>query len=239
LLSLIELAHFGAEIDTLDKLKEDHITAWLDKHREERTETWSLSNLDFLVSKSLNVKMQEKDIPSRLTTLFADYTTLLRNNGISWVIKEKPKISVGHIVSALRPTPLQKRIREDLKFRHSSLRKDWRAFLKHDTARTEHYDECGDYRPNTSAPATQSGRPVPADSWKKTSSSAPTPPAQGKGKNSNASSCSKKESKARELPDCLNNSCDGKHWLKDCSKSSQEEKDVIFAARAQARKAAG
>jgi hypothetical protein len=104
-LSLIELAHFGAEIDTLDKLKEDHITGWLYKHLEERTETWSLSNLDYLVSKSLHIKMQEKDIPSHLTTLFADYSTLLRNSGLSWVIKDKSKIAVGHIVSALRPTP--------------------------------------------------------------------------------------------------------------------------------------
>jgi hypothetical protein len=116
LLSMIELAQFGEEIDTLDKLKEDHITAWLSKHREAKTESLSLSKLDSLVSKGLHIKMNEKDVSHRVITLFADYTTLLRNNGLSWVIKDKPKIAVSHIVTALRPNPLQKRIQEDLDF---------------------------------------------------------------------------------------------------------------------------
>jgi hypothetical protein len=41
---------------------------------------------------------------------------LLRTHGLSWVIKEKPKVAVRHILEALRPYPLQKRIREDLEF---------------------------------------------------------------------------------------------------------------------------
>jgi hypothetical protein len=69
LLSLVELAHFGPEIDTLDKLEEDHITAWLDKNRQDKSKNLSLSSLDSLVAKGLHINMQEKDIQSRFMSL--------------------------------------------------------------------------------------------------------------------------------------------------------------------------
>jgi hypothetical protein len=41
------------------------------------------------------------------------------------------------------------------------------------------------------------------------------------------------------LPGCLNPSCSEKHFLKNCSFTSQERKDELYAQRAQARKTNG
>jgi hypothetical protein len=112
--------------------------------------------LDALVSKHLHYKMSEKDVAQRVITLFADYATLLRTNGLSWVIKTQTKTAVQHIVSAIRPYPLQKRIKDDLDFAQSHLRKEWLPFMKHVTSRAEHYDECDEY--SASHPTTGSGR---------------------------------------------------------------------------------
>jgi hypothetical protein len=215
LLSLVELAHFGPEIDTLDKLEEDHITAWLDKNRQDKSENLSLSSLDSLVAKGLHINMQEKDTQSRFMSLFADYTTLLRNKGLSWVIKEKPKIAVGQIVKARRPVPIQKRIQEDLEFAHSSLRKDWLGCFKHATSRAEHFDECDDYSPTITTSATQLGNKAPNYKGNRASSAA-APPflSRGNRKGEGADLRTKSNvSKTKELPDCLNTSCSGKHPL--------------------------
>jgi hypothetical protein len=70
--------------------------------------------------------------------LFADYTSLLRVHGLSWVIAEHPKVAVGHLVAALRPAQLQRWIREDLEFSYEPLAKDFLNFMKHTMARAEH-----------------------------------------------------------------------------------------------------
>jgi hypothetical protein len=47
------------------------------------------------------------------------------------------------------------------------------------------------------------------------------------------------EGKAKELPDCLNPACGAKHYLKNCTVTSQERKDELYAERAAARTSAG
>jgi hypothetical protein len=103
LLSLIDLAQFGTEVDSVDKLTEDHLRTWLESHQEIGKAATSLSHLDSLVSKHLHLRMQEKNIQLRIMTVFTDYTTLLRSNGLSWVIKDAPKVAVRQIVGVLRP----------------------------------------------------------------------------------------------------------------------------------------
>jgi hypothetical protein len=41
LLSFVELAHFGPEIDSIDKLEEYQISAWLDKNLERKPECYT------------------------------------------------------------------------------------------------------------------------------------------------------------------------------------------------------
>jgi hypothetical protein len=47
------------------------------------------------------------------------------------------------------------------------------------------------------------------------------------------------DGKAKELPDCLNPALSAKHFLKNCTVTSQERKDQLYAERAAARKSAG
>lgn len=66
-----------------------------------------------------------------MEALFAKYITLLRRNGLSWVIEENLKIAVKHVCDAIQPKLLRKRLESDLGFSHVTLRKDFKAFRKH------------------------------------------------------------------------------------------------------------
>jgi hypothetical protein len=114
LLSLVELAQFGSDVDSLENLSDNHITEWLRPYRDTKADKKSLTCVDTLVAKGLHIRMPDKNIAQRIMTLFADYSTLLRSNGILWVVKEKPKVAARHMVEAMRPRPLQKRLQEDL-----------------------------------------------------------------------------------------------------------------------------
>jgi hypothetical protein len=67
--------------------------------------------------------------------LFSSYMSLLRVNGLEWMIKDTPKKCVAHVLDALRPEALQQRITADLGFSHVKLKKDFFAFQKHVRAR--------------------------------------------------------------------------------------------------------
>jgi hypothetical protein len=98
LLSLIELAQFGADVDSLEKLSDDHITEWLRPYRDTQAEKTSLTRVDALISRGLHIRLQEKNISQRIMCLFVDYSTLLRSNGLLWIIKEKSKVAARHMV---------------------------------------------------------------------------------------------------------------------------------------------
>jgi hypothetical protein len=113
------LLQFGPEIDTVEKVKDEHISKWLDSFRESTMDHSSLQQIDSLIAKN---------------------TSLLRANGLTWLLERHAMLAVNHIIDALRPRALQQRIKRDLELRFVSLKEDWHGFLKHVTSRAEQLD---------------------------------------------------------------------------------------------------
>jgi hypothetical protein len=112
--SLVDLLQFGEDIQTTQDVTDDHVRSWLDARKEVKKDALSATQVHAIVKKSLKLNLSGKDAEQRIVMLFSDYAGLLKANGLAWVIKDHPKISIGHIVEAIRPEQLQQRLRDDL-----------------------------------------------------------------------------------------------------------------------------
>jgi hypothetical protein len=167
--------------------------------------------------------------------LFADYASLLRINGISWITRENPKVSIWHIVDAFKPKPLQARVKDDVDFSHTHLKKDFLKFMDHVIKRAEIYS---DYEEPAVFASSKGSVYFSAPDSRSTgersgSSSGQHPKKKTSGSNAQPSNAQK------TAPDCLNPNCKEKHFLKEYKNTTQERKDELYAQRAQARKASG
>jgi hypothetical protein len=149
LASFVDLCQLGTQIDHINKVTDAVISQWLESHKEVKKDTLSASQVKYLVEKSLRINVSEKDDNQRILILFADYTSLLRVHGLSWVIQDHPKKAVEHILDAITPKHLQSRLRDDLAFSHENLKKDFIASMKHAASRAEHSGEFEDLEPAT------------------------------------------------------------------------------------------
>jgi RNase H-like domain found in reverse transcriptase/Reverse transcriptase (RNA-dependent DNA polymerase)/Integrase zinc binding domain len=235
--SLVDLRQFGSTIDTVAKVTDVHVQAWLDKHREVNPESLSATQVHALVVKNLRINLSEKDAEQRIIMLFAEYSSLLRVNGLSWLLEKNPKVAVGHIIEALKPIRLQKRIKDDLSLAHVALEKDFLQFMQHVIKRAEIYNDAEDLAPPQSNKPVGTQNSPPGKSGNKQTSSKPK---FGSSAGTVASATQTPSGNAaKTLPECLNPSCREKHYLKHCGNTSQELKDKLYAERAEARKASG
>jgi hypothetical protein len=76
----------------------------------------SASQVQAIVDRSLRINMSEKDTEQRIIMLFADYCGILRNHGLAWIVDENPKTAVKHIVDALKPSILKKKMHSNQAF---------------------------------------------------------------------------------------------------------------------------
>lgn len=83
--STIDLG-FIDDVDSYDNLNDDVLRAYLYKKGEECKESVNLSTFDSIISKELKMDMSDKNATSRVQNLFVLYHTLLRRNGVSWLI---------------------------------------------------------------------------------------------------------------------------------------------------------
>ena len=149
-----------------------------------------------------------------------------------WIIEDSPKLAVGHILDALKPRPLQSRIRDDLEFAHTHFRKDFLSFMDHVIQRAEMYS---DYDEQVVTTPTKFSSQSSTASGKSNNTRGAISPQRA----SSNPAVSNKEYNHKTPPDCLNPSCHEKHNLKECKNTSQYRKDDLYAERAQARKASG
>jgi hypothetical protein len=80
---LVCLLQFGPEIDTVEKVKDEHISKWLDSFRESTMDHSSLQQIESLIAKNMRMKLAEKNPGQRTLNLFLDYTSFLRANGLT------------------------------------------------------------------------------------------------------------------------------------------------------------
>ena len=235
--SLVELGQLGPAVKSVSEVTDAVLITWLEKHSDLKKDGLSASQVQAIVDRSLRINMSEKDTEQRIIMLFADYRGILRNHGLAWIVDENPKTAVNHIVDALKPSILKKRIKDDLTFGHIALRKDFLGFMRHVIRRAEHYS---DYEEPTDPPhklgkpnsvsGTNTGPTIPSSGSCRVSrtpaaNAANTQPSQSTGKG-----------RARSPPACLNPSCSLKHYLKECQNTSQERKDELYAELAERRK---
>lgn len=69
--------------------------------------------------------------------LFTSYDTLLSQSRLRWLIKDKPKVAVQHVLSAICPQSLHDRLDSDLKFSKYKLLKNFYCFIAHGTRLAE------------------------------------------------------------------------------------------------------
>ena len=121
--SLVELGQLGPAVKSVSEVTDAVLSTWLEKHSDLKKDGLSASQVQAIVDRSLRINMSEKDTEQRIIMLFADYRGILRNHGLAWIVDENPKTAVNHIVDALKPSILKKRIKDDLTFGHIALRK--------------------------------------------------------------------------------------------------------------------
>jgi RNase H-like domain found in reverse transcriptase/Reverse transcriptase (RNA-dependent DNA polymerase)/Integrase core domain/Integrase zinc binding domain len=229
--SLVDLRQFGAHLDTVALVTDDVLNTWLEKHWAIKKDSLSASQVQSIISKSLRINMAEGDREQRIIMLFADYRSLLRLHGMAWLVNDNTKVAVTHIVDALKPSTLSKRVKDDLNFGHAHLNGDFLLFMQHCIVRAEQYAEHEE-------PASQSHNPTrtPEATTKSTSPGATkTKPISGHTVVGTAT----KSSKEKSAPDCLNPDCSLKHMLKDCDYTPKLRKDELFAQLAERRKTNG
>jgi hypothetical protein len=235
--SLIDLRIFGETVGSLSVLTDDLVHTWLDSNQEVKKDTLSASQVKSLVTKQLRISLTEKDPEQRVIMLFTDYTSLLRVNGLSWVIADRPDLAVSHILEAIKPKPLQRRLMDDLEFAHKPLKKNFRGFMTHVICRAQHFGEFED----SEETGTEKPSPYrPSSTSVGSRQNSPSGPLKSPAQTSTAAASATSTSRAdKHRPDCLNPQCTQKHYLKECTLTSQERKAELYSERAQLRKQQG
>lgn len=81
--------------------------------------------------------MNDSDAISRVNNLFVSYLSILRRQGLSWVVEENQKVAVGYVLATIHPSTLHIQLESDLELSHHDLRKNFRGFIKHAIRLTE------------------------------------------------------------------------------------------------------
>lgn len=75
-------------VGTYNGITDAVLQPYLDNEAAESHTKVMLNSLDALVEKNHRMDMRHKDISSRIKNLFLDYQTLLRKNGLTWIVTE-------------------------------------------------------------------------------------------------------------------------------------------------------
>ena len=76
---------------SFEDMTDKQLRAYLDKEAEDSKEAVTLEGLDELVARKLRMNMENKNGKSRMQGMFANYHSLLSQNGVKWIIDENPK----------------------------------------------------------------------------------------------------------------------------------------------------
>jgi hypothetical protein len=230
--SLVELGQFGVEVTKVDLVTDTLLRTWLDKHQDIKKDGLSAAQVQTIVNRSRLINMAERDCEQRIIMLLADYKSLLRLNGMAWLVDENPKLAVSHITDALKPSVLRKRIKDNLLSGHIGLKNDFLLFMKHVISRAERYAdyEEPDETSSGNIPKLLGARPEKlgpmAGSTSETKAQA-HPGIQVK---------THPGVKNKGPHDCLNPKCSLKHYLKECANTTPALKDELYAELAERRK---
>jgi len=113
-------------VDKYEGLTDGILRTYLEGKCKDSVQKVTVPDLDSLVEKDLKMGMSVKSARTRMELLFMSYTAPLRCNGVSWVLKDCPKVSVRHVLAAIKPTQLKNRLESDLSLSRSNARKNFK-----------------------------------------------------------------------------------------------------------------
>jgi hypothetical protein len=233
---LIFTGQLPDECVTVLDVTDRHISAWLKEHLKNDSRFTTEDEIDTLVKNNLRMRVKERNVNLRVLSLFSDYNKLLKDHGLEWLLTKNPKECVQHIISAVRPVELQKRVSEDLAFSKQELQKDMKGLYKYLSEQAEH---CEAFVPAISKPSPRvsitvsqgsaAGRGVTFDTGFQ-SNGATKGGQAGRKKSAGHNSPPATHEKSKDKPLCLNTTlCKERHFLKDCPVTSAADKDTLLA----------
>lgn len=89
----------------------------------------SLDTFADVVERDRRMDMSEKNARARIESLFVSYHALIRRNGMEWLLKNKQKVCMGQVLSAIQPKSPRERLESDLAFAHYECKKDFKTFM--------------------------------------------------------------------------------------------------------------
>ena len=101
-------------VTTSESLTDEILRKQLEKMSVVKKADLTLAQFTEMVEKILKMDMSDPSAESRMTNLFISYRTIVRKVGCKWVFKDRQKVAVDHVLSAIRPQPLQARLLDDL-----------------------------------------------------------------------------------------------------------------------------
>lgn len=232
--SMIESEFIPGAAD-YETVTENCLRKYLEGKAQESRHVATVESIDKIVEKDLRTEMTDTDARSRMETLFATYLSLLRRNGLSWVIKDNPKVAVRHVCAAIRPNMLKKRVESDMRFSYAHLRKDFKAFRKHVIRLADAFQLVDNGKPTGGVGENENKRPVQQSKNSRAGSSAQT--SNPKSEASLGDSSANKTS--TQTPICLFGPCKSRgirHRLKDCQECPTDQKKVLLDAYFEERK---
>ena len=212
------------EADDYDSLTDSVLRVHLEGKAKESVDSVTLEALDDIVERELKMDMNDKNARSPIETLFVSYHSILRRNGIAWLLDANQKVTVWHVLSAIRPKTLKDRLEPDLEFTHHKLEKDFKKFMAHTIKVSEAFQILDSGPKKNRNNGHRSGNDQNHGSRNHKSS-----PSHGGLKHNTGSVNNNK----RPTPDCPYGPCKNKglrHLIKDCRDSSRMEKDQLYAA---------
>ena len=224
------------DVSSYDELADDVLRTYLDSLSQESKDAMNLTVLDRMVETQLHMDMNVKSADARVQKLFMTYHTILRKNGLAWILKENQKVAVYHVLSAIRPLTFKQRIESDLSFSYHTLKKDFRGFREHvhKLAVAFQLVDCG---PRWDRRKESDSRKESYSSTFRNRSGNTLPQQRGSAKSMNPTS-----RLPRSPPRCPFSACkkeDLRHWIADCPKASSEQKERLRAEIAAAKASDG
>lgn len=95
----------------------------------ERTKKVTLEGLENIFEKNLTMDMTVSSSKVRIRSLFVACHSLLRRNGLSWVIEDAQKIAVDHVLGSIKPASLLNLSKSDLAFFKKKQKMDFFGFM--------------------------------------------------------------------------------------------------------------
>ena len=215
--------------DDVKELTDGQLRDYLDKEASDSATVVTENDLAQMVQRYVRMDMSVKSAHSRMKLLFMGYKSLLRQNGMGWVVDKNPKAAVRHIISVVKPAQLKTRLEQDIGFSKADLKSDFKGFMQHALELSVAFEKLDNGNPRANKTDTDADKGKKEKSGKKPGSPHKSTGQPGTGKG-----------KKREPPSpCPLPPCKGKglmHWADDCEEATAAEKkaykDNLAAKRA-------